>query len=466
MIRLHRLLFFVALIAIAGCSSGNDGGCDIAGGTGLSTSDWPKFRKDLANTGHIDATVAATQTERWVFPARPDPDDPEAPPDNAFANAVTSPVILADGRILVVAGQQDFPTANRVYLINPDSGEESGSFDIPLTSTASVSPGSTPVISESRIAIMFTDGSVRQFDFEGTFLASLSANGTVTGSLTIDHEGSVYTATTNGVYSTLCASGGLRYLLGIGPTESSAALYEGDPNSLVNDDDVSVIASNDGKVRAFKFFSELLWTFTATSAIRASVVYDSANDYDASNDRVYGVDENGVVFTIRAADGRRCHNLVDVGPPVIASPAFAANTLYVVDTIGVLHALSVAPGCDTGSGLVERWTYASGASVSSSPAVASSPTGEPVIVFGSDDGTIHAVVDQGSTGSALWTHCTKERGAFGRSSVAIGQRDASSPVTVYATTAAGRLYAISAGDGTSMPCSALETDTPTGSAQP
>jgi outer membrane protein assembly factor BamB len=460
------LLCLAALLALAGCDSGDGQGCNRDGGTALSGSSWPKFRRDLANTGQIEATIAATQRERWVFPPRD-----QAP----FANAVTSPVILADKSVLIVGGQVNFPSVHRAYLINPDDGTESSHFDISLTSTAGVSPGTTPVLTSGdaargllpRIGIMFTDGSVRQFEPDGTFVASLAASGTVTGSLTVDFEGTIYTATNNGVYSSLCASGGARWLLGIGASEATAALFEGDP--LTDKDDVSVIGSNDGRVRAFNFDARQLWSFTATDAVRASTIYD------ADNGLVYGVDLSGQVFVLNAEDGRRCRNLgFNVGAPVIASPAYGANTrrsdgsqediLYVVDTNGILHALAITAPCDPASAtppaqLERRWTYDSGASVSSSPALASSPDGNPVIVFGTDDGTVHAVEDLGETGTALWTHCTGERAAVGRSSVAVDQESG----TVFVSTTANRLYAISAGDGISLPCSAIENPTATAS---
>jgi hypothetical protein len=101
----------------------------------------------------------------------------------------------------------------------------------------------------------------------------------------------------------LCASGGARYVLSIGGSESSAALYEGDPTT--DKDDVSVIASNDGKVRAYSFKGDILWTFTATTAVRASVIYDATR----TPQLVYGVDANGLVFALDASDGRRCRNL-------------------------------------------------------------------------------------------------------------------------------------------------------------
>lgn len=457
MMRAWMLVFPLALAALVGCSSGGGDGCDTDDGMPLATSAWPKFRKDLANTGRSDATIAAIPVERWVFPCN-------APP---FVNAATSPVLLNDDegeKVVVIAGQPDFPTVNRAYLINPNTGAEQGSFNIPLSSTASVSPGSTPLVSAARIVIVFTDDQVRQFELNGDFINSLSASGNVSGSPSIDHEGTIYTAAATGTYSTLCASGGARFLATIGSSEASPALFEGD-DPLDTDDDVSLIGSNDANVRAFNFDGDLLWTFSTTAAVRASVVYD------ADNTLVYGVDSSGLVFALDAVDGRRCRNLTfkiggtsDVA--VIASPAFGNDRLYVVDTTGVLHAFAVTAACDTTStatpsaDLVERWTYASNAPVSSSPALARSPGGQPAIVFGSDDGIVHAIVDDGDSASILWTHPLSEGGAFGRSSAAIGGDG-----TVYVTTEAGRLFAIGT-EGTSVPCAIPADATPSASPSP
>lgn len=444
---LRRVLVLAVILAVAGCKSGNNGGCNTSGGTGLALSAWPKFRKDPGNTGHIEATIADTASERWVFPPRCDRDQP------AIATALTSPVITTDGRVVIVARLSEFPTTSRVYQIDPTSGTESGSFDVSLISTAGVIAGSTPVISQDRISVIFADGTLREFNMDGDLLISSPVNGVVTGSPAIDDEGTVFAGANSGVYTSLCASGGARYVLGIGSTESSPALRNG--GTVTVDDDLTVIGSNDGNVRAFNIKGDLLWSFSASAAVQSTVVYDVASDL------VYGADTSGLVFAVQAEDGRRCRNLtLGLNAPVVASPALVAGTLYVIDTNGVLHALGITAPCDTSSGsaagLVERWTYASGASVSSSPAVASSADGDPVVVFGADDGAVHAVVDRGDTGAALWTYYTEERGPFGRMSAAIDKAG-----TVYVTTGAGRLYAIAAAQGgTPTPCSNA-TVTPT-----
>jgi hypothetical protein len=428
-------------VAVAGCSSGGGEGCDTEGGTALAASPWPKFRKDLGNTGRIDAMVATVGNARWVFPPHDQP---------ALDAELTSPVITSDGKVLIVARRHDFPTQSRAYLIDSSTGAESLGFDVTLATPVGVSAGAAPLISATRIAIIFSDGTLRQFDLQGTFIGSLPTSGTVVGSPTIDSEGTMFTATTSGVLSSLCANGGNRYLLAIGGSESSVALREGDTTTV--NDDVAIIASNDAKVRAFSLKGEALWTFTASAAVRATVVYDVATDL------VYGADTNGQVFVLRATDpttnqpdGRRCRNLsFNVGAPVIASPALANGVLYVVSTDGVLRALDVGAVCDvdaTQSDIVERWRYDAEAPVSSSPAVAVG--GGAVVVFGTDDGTVHAVVDRESVGERQWTFCTQERAPIGRSSVAI---DAAG--SVYVTTSAGRLYAIGdTTDATATPCS-------------
>src|SRR5262249_14073906 len=153
-----------------------------------------------------------------------------------------------------------------VYLIDPMTGAETGGFDAALTTPVNVAPGSAPVVSETRIGIIFSDGVLREYDFGGGFFGAFPLNGAVTASPTLDLEGTVYAGTTTGLYVSSCSNGGGRFALAVGATESSAVIVHPAPTPGQNPtvkNDFSIFGSNDGKVRAISVRGEALWTFTA-----------------------------------------------------------------------------------------------------------------------------------------------------------------------------------------------------------
>jgi len=445
MIMRQYLIVVGLVIAAMGCKSGEDSvSCDTTGGAPLASlaqHSWPKFRRDVANSGQttVDVSTNPGQT-RWVFP-----------PAGALGSLSASPIIGTDGTndlVYLIARGSDGSAQLRLYGIDRNGNSTAQPLDPELTTTLT----STPLLSENgRIVAAFADGAVREYDMSGEQISNRGVGGFISGSPNIDREGTIYVASVTGTFGSVCANGGARFIITVGGTQSSVGIAQGaNPDDV--GDDTFILASGDSRVRAVNFRAEQQWVFVASAPIQASVVVDEAND------RVYVADTAGRVFAVRLSDGQPCTDFrFDAGAPISASPALGSATLYVAAEDGSVYALNLAgltdDTCETGtpSNDVARWTFQAEAKIRSSPAVATGGD-MPVVVFGDDDGVVHALADADTRANELWSYRLDDGSAAGRSSPAIG-----SDGTVYIGSEGGHLYAI----GSPAPATAAPTPTAT-----
>jgi outer membrane protein assembly factor BamB len=449
----HRVLTALTLallVGIGACKSDDDGNsCETENGAPLACADldatctdpspWPKFRRDVANTGRTSAAVITNPgTEpRWVFP--PLDEDP-------FQPIIMSPVIGKGEHVSLVARRSDFAGQQQHYRLRAADGIDEGGFVI----SGSADVGATPLLSANDrfIAPFSEDGSLREFESDGRLRVNrqLGSEGTVPPN--IDREGTVYIAGNGGGFLGICANGGLRFAPLIGSRPSPALIIENGTADV--SDDLFIVGGSDAIVHAFDIQGRQQWQFVASGPVMAAPIADEAAGL------IYVVDLNGRIFAVRIADGTRCVELRDPSQPassgvcgplgatdqcVTASPAFGGGRLYIATLAGTLHAFDVT-GLSAGScnlappGSVWRFP-AEGAvgSIQSSPALSAPGGSSPVIVFGADDGFVYAVTDTGSAAATLWTFSVDA--AVGLSSPAIG-----SDGSVYVGTTGGRLYAI------------------------
>jgi outer membrane protein assembly factor BamB len=423
-----------------GCSSSEPARCDTGGGAPLADSPWPKFRRDSANTGRIAVDLTGTTSA----PASLLP--PEAEP---FEPITTSPIISADDHVLLVARERSDNALLRLFQFDPVSGLDEEGFNLSFPASATASIRSTPLLSANgRIIIPLENGLVQQYDLAGRELLSAQSFGPfLFGSPAIDREGTIFLNNTAGSFLAVCVNGVPRFGRLTAGGQSSIALFEGDPDGV--GDDLSIVAGDDGRLRAFDIEGSQRWLFSAAGAIIASPVVDVARE------RVYAADTTGRVFAVRLSDGRRCRDFeFDAGARITASPALgrdeggAPSTLFAATETGFLYALDLTGqgegSCDAvGSPLpapVPLWQFEALGSIRSSPAVATGGTYD-VVVFGADDGCIYAVPDDVPAGadspSPLWITCPPNAGPIGTSSPAIDFDG-----NVYIGTGGGRLFAL------------------------
>jgi outer membrane protein assembly factor BamB len=135
------------------------------------------------------------------------------------------------------------------------------------------------------------------------------------------------------------------------------------------------------------------WRFQASGAVKAGLALSDGKLYFGS----YG----GRAYSIRESDGRavwstgtsgRAFGLA--GGNFYSTPAVAFGRVYLGNTDGRMYSFSAASG-------KLAWARSTGAYVYSSPAVAQIPGSQPMVWFGSYNGTFYAV--DARTGATRWT---------------------------------------------------------------
>ena len=453
MIPRHLLLVLLLGVAAIACKSSGGAKCEIGGGQPLAASaPWPKFRRDVANTGRTDASIDLSSTTgvvfRWVFP------DLTSEPFNSIS---TSPIV-GEGDTVYLVGETPPGQGTTLHLYALDAaGEDVGGFDLSFPPSVTSTITSVPLLTapansdpqvHPQIVIPLGQGQVERYDLtDRLFLNGATVSGGVSSSPAVDNQGDVFVNSLTGNYFCICQNGVAHFARVTGAGQAAVALDVVSP--AVVQDDVTIVAGTDGRLRAFNVDGTQLWLFSASAPINAAPVID------ATRRRAYVADSAGKVFAVGLLHGRRCSDFAyDAGAPISASPALGRDgsngpeTFYVATEDGVLAALNL-PGpsfSDTTKDACEeltapptpmlRWQFTAGGTIRSSPAVTTGGDHD-VVVFGADDGNVYAIADDGSTATQLWKQALEDGGAVGTSSAALGSDGA-----IYIATQGGRLYAL------------------------
>jgi len=448
--RLLPLLLIASALAATACTSGDDSAkCEFSGQTTLadpSDAAWPKFARDIANTGHIEGVrVASDPAIRWVFPP---------PEDDALQPISSTALVGPDGAVRFIGVNTASGYADvTLYVLDSGTGavlnnitptpvaepEASPTAGPPLIARGTSITGTPLLGADGTIYVPLNDGTLRRFEEDdGTALTAATIGGFISSSLNIATDGTVYVGSLGGTFSAVCPNGIPRFILSPGAIQSTPALIEGASVT----DRLILLAGDDAQVRAVDYAGRRRWAFFASGAVRGSVVVDHREiEPGEPLEQCYVADEEGWVFAHRLTDGSSVWSRRPGGGAAIsATPALGVSNLYVADEGGVLYAL------DPESGAI-LWSCNVGASIRSSPAVASTGSDE-VVVFGADDATVYAV---DATAAAV---CAPPEGC-GCDEVALWTIAVDAPVgrsapsidfagTVYVGTQGGHLYAIGA----------------------
>lgn len=464
----------LAAVMLAACSSSDDSPtCEYDGQTVLSrTAAWPKFRRDLGNTGQAAAAIGDQPSIRWVFP------DPIAQPSlHDVGPIVGSPVVGRTGQVdqvLFVARSTD-PNAHDVLLYVLNAADQPPAPNA-ITVTSGQSSTNTPLLGDDgTVYVASGDGFLRRFKLDGTVQSSVSLNGYLAGSPTIGSDGAVYVANLAGSFASVCPNGVPRFVIGMTTTQSSPAITA---------NETIIIAGNDGGIRAYDASGRQLWSSYASAAVVASVALDET-DPSASAHRFYAADISGRVFALSLQDGHALWPApFRAAGGISASPAPGRMALYAADEAGTLYALDPASGeeqwrfngysCDSSTADVVQdprgpivqtncrpctaqtpeCTPIPVGPIHSSPAVARSGDLD-VVVFGADDGMLYAIGNAGTAPEVKWVIDLQD-GAIGQSSVAFDAQGG-----FFIGTAGGHLFAIDAVPQATPPPTALPTPTVT-----
>ncbi len=416
--RFHQSLalatcLYISLTLMA-CTGGGDEGptCSFDNpATVASSSPWPKFRRDAANTGTIpleDAsafdvlTAPAANKQARVFPA--------GDPKGLFS---ASPVISDDGGIVYI-GSNDAT----LYAINVADWTQELAFNL---ITAQPISAAALVAKRSGIDAIFAgsiDGRLYGVDADSVPQATnwpFNPGPPIDKAPNLGSDGTVYTGSSGGFFFGVCPNGVIRFSISLGDVTPTA----------IGPDGTVYIAADDLQLRAFRNDGLARWSVSASQPISAAPVVDATGETTTA---IYVADGGGRVYKIDK-DGRPVSGFHFAGGSAIhSSPALADGILYFGSDDGSIHAIATSSGDE-----IPGWPIHTDGAVLSSPAVAVFAN-ERVIVVGSDDGGLYFVHDDGS---ATPTVARYDIGSAVRSSPAIGFDG-----SVYVGAEDGRVYAI------------------------
>lgn len=385
----------------------------LAGGAHPAFADhpWPSFRHDSSHTGRTAYSGPGLGEQQWIFTA----------PRGAVA---TTAAVAGDGTIYIGSGSQ-FWTQNdsTLYAVRPD-----GSLKWARNLGAGIFAAPT-LADDGTLYVTTLNGTVHSLADQGTHADtnwSLSTSGLVMNSPTLGPDGTVYYGGLDFKLAAVSSAGELKwqYMTDwclfstplIGP---AGEIYFGskDHHLYCLEDSVSY-----GKVRwaapTGTFYDGHL---VDSSPARApdGTLYVGTDPYGAAGQTPVPV---SVSFFAFGPDGSRKWSFpVDDG--VESSPALAEDgTIYFGSHNGSLYAIR-----DDGAAATRLWEFATAGQITGSPAV----DGMGTIYIGSKDGNVYALRPDGSL---KWSFATD--GPL-EASPALGADG-----VLYISTMNGTLYAI------------------------
>lgn len=413
----------LGLAVLAACSNDSSPTCNLAGGTQLASTAWPKFQADAVNSGRSPVDLSINDgTGVQLFP-------PAGAEEPMIGSTQTTPILGAD---IIYLGSAD----TNVYAVQYDGQLADLTDDIFVVGAVVGSP----LLGQDGTLFVPTNGVLSQFEADGSIKNNGALPGFAAASPNIwSGDGTVYLGTVAGGFMGVCPNGVQRYTLSFPSTQSPAAITQ-DPLQPDESTPIIVAAGLSGLVRAYSIRGRQRWSFFGSSTINAAVLIDDNLPNQRCNTdipatptrpnrptptptpttslkRFYVADQGGRVYAGDLTNGGRCEEFSFVADaPISASMALGRDTapeprLYVADEGGTLYAL------DRDTGAV-RWTFQADGPILSSPAVATGGAND-IIVFGANllesingglpvpvDGRVYAVRDDGGAGTLLWSYDT------------------------------------------------------------
>jgi len=379
-------------------------------------------------------------TEKWAF---------------GTGGAVrSSPAIGSDGTIYF--GSED----GKVYAVTDNGSSASAKWTLTTGASVRASPsigadGTVYVGSHDHkfYAINPGDGSVKWF---------FQTNSIIESSAAIGADGTVYIGSFDqAVYAINPLDGSKKWVCFVGGAVGSSPAIAADGTIYVGSiDDVSLYAigtppwptfHHDGSRTGLSPFNtsanngQEQWRFATGSTIDSSPAI-------GGDGTVYFQSMDGNLYALNPDGTKKWSAVVQPGPgfgPSQSSPALGHDaTVYVGSYDDFFYAFNPDG--------TKKWTYLSGGSIVSSPLVSGFPD-KNAVYFGSSDGKVYAINDDGDHATKIWSlDVSQNAGDFVANPLAGGLS------VVYATTNQGMLWAIDAGAGTQKWVFDTGTGFPTG----
>jgi len=346
---------------------------------GLADTAWPKYQRDLNNTGQSPYNGPQTNSTIWNY--------------NTGTIRYVSPVIGADGTIYIGSyGDKKFyalnpdgtlkwtyNTGSKIYdsaAIGKDGTIYIGSADKNLYAlnpdgtlkwtytTGSYVYGSAAIGADGTIYIGNADKKLYAINPDGTLKWTYDTGYTISGSVAIGADGTIYVGS-NKLYA-LNPDGTLKW------TYNTWSFYQGSP-SIGTDETIYTGSYGNDKLYALNPNGTLKWAYTTgqTYGCTPAIATDGTVYMGSfSNKQVYAINPNGTLkwtYTTGAIYGS-----ISLG---------ADGTIYIGSRDKNLYALN--------SDGTLKWTYTTGGEIYGSPAIAA----DGALYIGTYDGKLYAFKD-------------------------------------------------------------------------
>lgn len=378
----HAAILCLGTLAL-GCNSGGGIRCSFDQPARLAASSWPKFQRDLQNTGAIPAPRL----------------HPQAQVRAQFADPSGLP--FASGPVLGNGGASTTSVDSRVYV-----GSASGTLYALASSTltplgsAEFSFSTASAIRTTPLVAIRQDAEVLFFGNESGFLYAVTQTGSpqpqvwplnTGGAIGLAPalnplDGTVYATSAANAFYGVCPNGVRRF------ANTSIAAFVSAP--AMTPDGKAVYGGDDRILRMERGDGFLLWSLSLAAPLRSAPVIELDEEQPETVRAIYAVDTSGRLFKV-SAGGQLIYSTAllddsrtDTGL-VSASPALRKGRLYVATTGGDLLAV------DTGTG-TPVWSLSLGGEVHGSIVVLDHGDGLSITVP-SSDGNIYVVPDLGPT---------------------------------------------------------------------
>lgn len=342
----------------------------------LAAHPWPSFRHDLTHTGRTGYTGPELGEQQWTFT------DP-------LAAVATTAAVAEDGTIYIGSGSQYWAqNDSTLYAVNPDGSLKWG---------RKLSAGifSAPTLADDgTIYVTTMSGLVHSLSDEGTHANenwSLSTSGMVLNSPTIGPDGTIYYGGLDFRLAAVTSAGELKWQYSTEWCLFSTPAIGPEGEIYFGSKDHHLYCLEDSVSRAEVRWAAPTGTFydghlvdSSPSLAPDGTIYVGTDPYGAAGQTPVPVT---VSFFAFHPDGSRKWSF-PVNDGVESSPALAEDgTIYFGSHNGNLYAIR-----DDGAAATQLWEFATAGQITGSPAV----DGMGTIYIGSNDGNVYALRPDGS----------------------------------------------------------------------
>lgn len=372
---------------LGSCSSSNGIRCSFANPAHLAESSWPKFQRDLQNSGSI--AVPRPGVDLRVTAQFRDPTGGGFSAGPVLGNGPAGNA-KKDGRVYIGS------SSGRLFALDSTTLTELPETEFTFTTTSRIQ--STVLVATRQEGEVLFFGSDLGFVYGITHTGTPQAQvwplntGGATGIAPALHptDGTVYATSAARALYGICPNGVTRFVnTSIAPVTSAPAVTPAGEVVYGGDDRLLRMERSDGF---------LLWSISLSAPLRNGPVIEVDTEEPTAVKAIYALDSNARLFKV-APNGTLLYAIPissdasGRSPSVVGSPALAKDRLYLATTEGDLFAI------DTQTGAVV-WSWAAHSEFVASPVVLDHGDAR-TIVIGNTNGNLYLIEDSGNAPGAV-----------------------------------------------------------------